>query len=134
MIKIQKEDFNLENEINIIKSKYSNVGAVSTFVGYVRDININKKVTSINLEVYKEMAFKSLSTICETSQKKWNIIDTLIIHRYGELNINQKIVLVATFSIHRKDSIQSCDYIMNFLKKEAPFWKKEFYEKESAWI
>ena len=134
MIKIKKEDFNLENEINIIKSKYSNVGAVSTFVGYVRDININKKVTSINLEVYKEMAFKSLSTICETSQKKWNIIDTLIIHRYGELNINQKIVLVATFSIHRKDSIQSCDYIMNFLKKEAPFWKKEFYEKESAWI
>ena len=94
----------------------------------------SNEVKSINIEVYKEMAFKSLSTICETSQKKWNIIDTLIIHRYGELNINQKIVLVATFSIHRKDSIQSCDYIMNFLKKEAPFWKKEFYEKESAWI
>jgi molybdopterin synthase catalytic subunit len=134
MIKIQKKDFNLENEIHIIKSKYSNVGAVSTFVGYVRDINLSKKVNSINLEVYKEMAFKSLSTICETSQKKWNIIDTLIIHRYGKLNINQKIVLVATFSIHRKDSIEACDYIMNFLKKEAPFWKKEFYEKDSAWI
>jgi len=70
MIKIQKEDFNLEYEINIIKSKYSNVGAVSTFVGYVRDININKKVKSINLEVYKERAFKSLSTICKTSHKK----------------------------------------------------------------
>jgi len=134
MIKIQKEDFNLEYEINIIKSKYSNVGAVSTFVGYVRDININKKVKSINLEVYKEMAFKSLSTICKTSHKKWDIIDTLIIHRYGKLNINEKIVLVATFSIHRKDSIEACDYIMNFLKKEAPFWKKEFYEKDSAWI
>ena len=134
MIKIQKENFNLENEINIIKSKYSNIGAVSTFIGYVRDTNENKEVKSINIEVYKEMAIKSLSTICETSQNKWNLIDSLVIHRYGNLNINEKIVLVATFSMHRKNSIEACNYIMNFLKKDAPFWKKEFYEKDATWL
>ena len=134
MIKIQKEDFNLENEIDFIKSKYSRIGAVSTFIGYVREMNENKKVSSIKLEVYEEMAIKSLSTICETSQNKWNLIDSLIIHRYGNLNINEKIVLVATFSMHRKNSIEACNYIMNFLKKDAPFWKKEFYEKDATWL
>ena len=134
MIKIQKKDFNLEHEINFIKSKYSHVGAVSTFIGYVRDTNEDKKVKSINLEVYKEMGIKSLSNICETAQKKWNLIDSLVIHRYGNLIISDKIVLVATFSMHRKNSIEACNYIMDYLKKEAPFWKKEFYEKNSAWL
>ena len=134
MIKIQKKDFNLENEINFIKSKYSHVGAVSTFIGYVRDTNEDKKVKSINLEVYKEMGIKSLSYICETAQKKWNLIDSLVIHRYGNLIISDKIVLVATFSMHRKNSIEACNYIVDYLKKEAPFWKKEFYEKDSAWL
>ena len=134
MIKIQKENFNLENEINFIKSKYSHIGAISTFIGYVRDTNKNKKVKSISLEVYEEMAIKSLSDICQTAKKKWDLIDTLIIHRYGNLIINDKIVLVATFAMHRKNSMESCNYIMEYLKKEAPFWKKEFYENSSTWI
>tara|TARA_B110000438_G_scaffold250378_1_gene254208 strand:- start:494 stop:898 length:405 start_codon:yes stop_codon:yes gene_type:complete len=134
MIKIQKENFNLENEINFIKSKYSHIGAISTFIGYVRDTNKNKKVKSISLEVYEEMAIKSLSDICQTAKKKWDLIDTLVIHRYGNLIINDKIVLVATFAMHRKNSMESCNYIMEYLKKEAPFWKKEFYEKSSTWI
>ena len=126
MIKIQKEDFNLENEVNSIKYKYSHIGAVSTFIGYVRNVNTSKKVTSINLEVYEEMAIKSLSSICEQAKKKWNLIDSLIIHRYGDLAINEKIVLVATFAMHRKNSMEACNYIMDYLKKDAPFWKKEF--------
>ena len=134
MIKIQKEDFNLENEVNSIKYKYSHIGAVSTFIGYVRNVNTSKKVTSINLEVYEEMAIKSLSSICEQAKKKWNLIDSLIIHRYGDLAINEKIVLVATFSINRQDSIAACNYIMDYLKKDAPFWKKEFYEKNYSWL
>ena len=134
MIKIQKEDFNLENEVNFIKSQYTHIGAVSTFVGYVRDVNTSKKVTSINLEVYEEMAIKSLSSICEQSKKKWNLIDSLVIHRFGSLRVNDKIVLVATFAMHRKNSINACSYIMDYLKKDAPFWKKEFYEKDSAWL
>ena len=134
MIKIQKEDFNLESEINLIKSKYSNIGAVSTFIGFVRNTNENKKVKSIKLEVYEEMAHKSLLTISTNAKKKWELIDLLIIHRYGNLLTNDKIVLVATFSMHRKNSIESCNYIMDHLKKDAPFWKKEFYEKGYSWL
>ena len=134
MIKIQKQDFDLNNEITLIKSKHNNVGAVSTFIGYVRDINNNKKVTSIDLEVYQEMAEKSLGIICKQAKNKWELIDTLVIHRFGRLNINEKIVLVATFSINRQDSIAACTYIMDYLKKEAPFWKKEFYNKNYSWL
>lgn len=134
MIKIQEQDFNLDDELKFIKSKYKNVGAVSTFIGYVREINNNKKVTSIELEVYPEMAKKSLDKICNQAKKKWNLIDTLVIHRFGKLNINEKIVLVATFSVNRKDSIASCNFIMDYLKKDAPFWKKEFYEKNYCWL
>ena len=75
MIKIQKEDFNLENEISFIKSQHRNIGAVSTFVGYVRNINDKKNVTSIDLEVYPEMAEKSLSEICNQAKKNWQLID-----------------------------------------------------------
>ena len=134
MIKIQKEDFNLEKEIEIIKLQNENIGAVTTFVGYVRDINNNKKVLSIDLEVYEEMAIKSLEKISKDAKKKWEIIDTLIIHRFGKLKTNEKIVLVATFSIHRKDSFEACNYIMNYLKKDAPFWKKEFYKEGYSWL
>jgi len=134
MIKIQKNSFNIEEEINSIKSKHSNIGAVSTFIGYVRDINNNQNVTSINIEVYKEMALKTLGNICENAKKKWSLIDFLVIHRFGELQLNDKIVLVATFSIHRKKSYLSCNYIMDFLKKDAPFWKKEYYNEDYKWL
>lgn len=134
MIKIQKQDFNIENEINLIKSKHSNIGAVSTFIGFVRDTNNNKNVTSINLEVYEKMAYHSLDKICEKAKKKWSLIDTLVIHRFGNLILNEKIVLVATFATHRKNSITSSNYIMDYLKKEAPFWKKEYYENGSSWL
>ena len=134
MIKIQEKKFNLEDEINLIKSQYSNIGAVSTFVGYVRNSNNQQKVISIDLEVYKDMAYKSLEMICLKAQKKWNLIDTLIIHRFGKLSVNEKIVLVATFSIHRKDSLEACNYIMDYLKKDAHFWKKEFYNNNYRWL
>ena len=134
MIKIQEEDFNVENEINRVKLQHLNVGAVSTFIGYVRGLNNQKKVTSINLEVYKDMAYKSLEDICSIAQKKWDIIDVLIIHRFGKLNIEEKIVLVAIFSMHRKESSDACNFIMDYLKKDAPFWKKEFYNDNYEWL
>ncbi len=134
MIKIQKKKFNLENEINQIKSQYSNIGAVSTFVGYVRNSNNKKEVTAIDLEVYKDMAYKSLEMICLKAQKKWNLIDILIIHRFGKLCVNEKIVLVATFSMHRKESFDACNFIMDYLKKDAPFWKKEYYDDNYEWL
>ena len=134
MIKIQKGDFNLETEISKIKSKHNNIGAVSTFIGYVRNVNENKNVSALDIEVYEDMAIKSLNEICKNAKKKWKLIDTLVIHRFGKLKINQKIVLVATFSSHRKDSIAGCNYIMDFLKKDATFWKKEFYGNNFKWL
>ena len=134
MIKIQKKDFNLEKEIKNIKDNLSNVGAVSSFIGYVRDLNNNKDVKSIDLEVYNEMAIKELSKIKNFAIEKWGLTDCLIIHRYGELDIGEKIVLVACFSEHRKNGMEACIYIMDYLKKDAPFWKKEFYFEGSSWL
>ncbi len=134
MIKIQEEDFNSEDEINKIKKLHSNIGAVSSFIGYVRDENNSKEVTSINLEVYQEMAYKQFEKIINKANLKWKLEDSLIIHRYGKLEVNSKIVLVACFSKHRKDSFESCNFIMDYLKKEAPFWKNEFYADKNEWL
>ena len=134
MIKIQKEDFNSDEEIHNIKKIHSNGGAVTSFIGYVRDNNYNQNVQSINLEVYEIMAYKQLEKIISKANSKWKLIDCLIIHRYGKLTVNNKIVLVACFSEHRKDSFESCNYIMDYLKKDAPFWKKEFYNNKSEWL
>ena len=134
MIKIQKEDFNSEEEINKIKNLYSNLGAITSFTGYVRDKNNNKKVESINLEVYEEMAHKQFEKIINKASLKWQLIDCLIIHRFGKLNVNSKIVLVSCFAEHRKDSFESCNFIMDYLKKDATFWKNETYEKTNEWL
>ena len=134
MIKIQKKNFNLEEEIEKIKNKHSGIGALTSFVGYVRDLNNNKDVKYLNLEVYEEMAFRELSKIENNALNKWSLIDTLIIHRYGKLNVNEKIVLVSCFSQHRKDSFNACEFIMDYLKKDAPFWKNEFYYKDDEWL
>ena len=134
MIKIQRQDFNVEEEIINIKKLYSNIGAVTSFIGYVRDNNNNTNVQYINLEVYEKMAHKHLENIIKKASLKWNLIDTLIIHRYGKLQVNEKIVLVASFSSNRKESFEACNYIMDYLKKDAPFWKKEFYDKKNEWL
>ena len=134
MIKIQQEDFNSEEEINRIKKLHSNVGAVTSFIGYVRNENNNKEVRSISLEVYQDMAYKQLKRIIEEATIKWKLLDSLIIHRYGKIDVNSKIVLVACFSKHRIDSFESCNYIMDYLKKDAPFWKNEFYTDKNEWL
>ena len=134
MIKIQEKDFNLDEEIENIIKKHSNVGGVSSFIGYVRDTNNNQEVISIELEVYEKMAYKSLENISLKAQQTWNLTDSLIIHRFGKLHINEKIVLVTTFAQHREDSFQACNFIMDYLKKDAPFWKKEFYNNNYKWL
>tara|TARA_B100001964_G_scaffold210290_1_gene244500 strand:- start:1 stop:417 length:417 start_codon:yes stop_codon:yes gene_type:complete len=134
MIKIQKEDFNSEEEINKIKDLHANVGAITSFTGYVRNQNNNKKVKSINLDVYEEMAYNKLKKIISEASSKWKLTDCLIIHRYGKLDVNDKIVLVSSFSEHRKDSFESCNFIMDYLKKDAPFWKNEYYKDNNEWL
>ena len=132
MIIIQKKDFSINLEINNLKSKNNNIGAMSSFVGYVK--NKNKKINSIYLEVYQEMANMKLKEIEKKAKKKWEVIDCLIIHRYGKLLVGEKIVMVSTLAKHRQESFLSCQYVMNYLKKDAPFWKKEIYKDNFKWI
>ena len=134
MIKIQKKDFNIEQEIKLLKDKYSNVGAVNSFIGFVRDINNKKDVKYIELEVYEKMAIKELSKIKDNAIKKFDLVDCLIVHRYGRLDVNDRIVLVVCFSEHRNNSFEACKFIMDYLKKDVPFCKKEIYFKGSDWL
>ena len=134
MIKIQKKDFSIEQEIKSIKEKHSNVGSVNVFIGYVRDLNNKKDVKFLELEVYETMAKKELSKILNNAVKEWDLIDCLILHRYGKLFVNDRIVLVACFSEHRDNSYNACKYIMDFLKRDAPIWKKESYSEGSSWL
>ena len=131
---MQKDDFNYDKAIHNIKTVHSNVGGVTSFIGYVRANNNNQNVESINLEVYKDMAYKQLEKIINEANSKWKLIDCLIIHRYGKLTVNSKIVLVTCFSEHRKDSLEYCNDIMDYLKKDAPCWKNEFDKNKSEWI
>ena len=134
MIKIQKKDFNLDQEIKILKDKYSNVGAVISFIGFVRDMNNKKDVKYIELEVYEKMAIKELSKIKDNAINKFDLVDCLIVHRYGKLFVNDRIVLVVCFSEHRNNSFEACKFIMDYLKRDVPFWKKEIYFKGSDWL
>ena len=134
MIKVQKKDFNIEDEVKKIKENYSNIGASNIFVGYVRDYNNNKDVKYLDLEVYNEMAIKELTKIKINAMENWNLVDCLIIHRYGKLFVNEKIVLVACFSDHRNNSFEACKFVMDYLKQDAPFWKKEHYTRGSDWL
>ena len=97
-------------------------------------IKRHKKVTHYSYGRYGSTTTIELENIIKEASLKWNLIDTLIINRYGKLQVNDKIVLVASFSSHRKESFEACNYIMDYLKKDAPFWKKEFYDKENEWL
>ena len=120
MIKITKEDFNLEEEFKKIHSKKN--GAYSFFIGTVRQ-DINDNIDGIFLECYEDLAYSQLNEIIEDSIKKWNLSNCTIIHRIGDLNISEKIVLVITAAPHRSDCIEACEYIIDTLKANVALWK-----------
>ena len=127
MIKITKEDFNLEEEFKKIHSKKN--GAYSFFLGTVRH-NINDNIDGIFLECYEELAYSQLNKINEDSIQKWNLSDCVIIHRIGDLKISEKIVLVITAAPHRSDCIEACEYIIDTLKANVALWKFHIKGKE----
>ena len=127
MIKITKEDFNLEKEFKKIHSKKN--GAYSFFLGTVRQ-DINDDINGIYLECYEDLAYSQLNQIREDSIKKWNLSNCTIIHRIGDLNILEKIVLVITAAPHRSDCIEACEYIIDTLKANVALWKFHIRGKE----
>ena len=132
-IVVQTEDFDLTSEVELIKSTNSSIGAVVSFIGTVRDLT-SESLISLTLEHYPGMTEKSLRFIADKARKKWEIESVTIIHRVGTLGIGDQIVLVITSSKHRQAAFDSCNYIMDFLKTDAPFWKKEVSDKEEKWV
>lgn len=132
-IVVQTEDFDLTTEVELIKSYSPNVGAIVSFIGTVRDLN-NESLVSLTLEHYPEMTEKSLESIANKARDKWELESITIIHRVGTLCIGDQIVLVITTSEHRQEAFDSCNFIMDYLKTDAPFWKKEISDKEEKWV
>ena len=133
MIKVQKNDFNIGHEISEITSKNQNIGGISTFIGIVRGGN-NNSLNSMTLEHYSGMTEKMLNEIDNEAKERWDLIETKIIHRYGELFPGDQIVLVITASEHRKNAIESCQFLIDWLKTKAPFWKLEDSNKGKNWV
>ncbi len=130
---IQQQDFDLSTEVELIKNTRSDIGAIVSFVGFVRELKDNQ-IQKMTLEYYPGMTEKTLQYIVNKANKLWNISNTTIIHRVGDLNIKNQIVLVITSSKHRQSAFESCEFIMDFLKTQVPFWKKEHTKNKSTWV
>lgn len=109
-------------------------GATATFVGTMRDFNEGRTVHGMTLEHYPGMTEKHLRTICDQAAKKWSMLDCLVLHRTGRIEINDAIVVVAVWAGHRGDALDACKFIIEDLKSQAPFWKKEQLEDGEAWV
>ena len=133
-VRIQTQDFDLSTELKQLRQGDARVGAVTAFVGTVRDQNDGSQVSAMTLEHYPGMTEKSLEEIIQKAKERWDIFDVLIIHRVGPLDIEDQIVLTAVTSAHRGEAFAACEFVMDYLKTLAPFWKKEDTESGSRWV
>lgn len=137
LIEIRKKSFEAWQEIQNYQNKQDfrgQFGATASFVGSMRDFNEDKKVTGMTLEYYPGMTEKHLEAIAKDATEKWQLLDVLILHRVGKVKIGEDIVLVASWSAHRKEAFESCRAIMEQLKSSAPFWKREDTKSGSHWV
>lgn len=132
--RVQHEDFDIGVEIARLRAGNPKIGAVASFIGIVRDMNEGDVVGSITLEHYPGMTEKSLANIANQAKARWNLFDVLIVHRVGTLAPADQIVLVVTTSSHRDDAFAACQFVMDYLKTEAPFWKKEVTSGGARWV
>lgn len=124
-VRVQADDFDVSAEIAALRARNPKVGAIACFVGTVRDLNEGEQIDALELEHYPGMTEKALAAIAEDAIARWPGIDVAIVHRVGKLYPLDQIVFVATVSAHRGDAFQSCEFVMDYLKTQAPFWKKE---------
>ncbi|MHB1677472.1 MAG: molybdenum cofactor biosynthesis protein MoaE [Sulfuriferula sp.] len=133
-ISVQEADFDLGLEIAELRAQRANIGAIASFVGLVRDSNNGNTVTAMTLEHYPAMSAKALREILDQAMQRWQIVDATLIHRVGNLRLCDQIVLVAVAATHRHDAFLACEFIMDFLKTSAPFWKKEQTTQGMRWV
>ena len=137
-IRVQQEDFDVGAEIAAMRNDnardVSKIGAIAAFVGLVRDINDNAGVATLTLEHYPGMTEKALATIVAEAESRWSLLGCTVIHRVGTLKPTDQIVMVIVASSHRGHAFEACQFIMDYLKTDAPFWKKEVTSEGERWV
>ena len=133
-VSIQTEDFNLSTEVDALRRDDKRVGAVCSFVGTVRDRNDGASVSSMELEHYPGMTEKAIEAMIDEAAKRFNIFGARVVHRIGLLQPLDQVVLVAVTSAHRGESFKACEFLMDYLKTQAPFWKKEQTPEGARWV
>lgn len=133
-VRVQTEDFDLSTEVAALRAGDARIGAVAAFVGLVRDINDGAGVSEMTLEHYPGMTEKTLEAIVTEAKGRWALFDALVIHRVGPLQPTDQIVLVAVTSAHRGEAFAACEFIMDYLKTRAPFWKREVTPEGARWV
>lgn len=134
-VQIQQTIFNHDDEVNSLMASAQNIGASSSFVGYVRGHDHAKALKALFLEHYSGLTEREIMRIIEIAKKRWKILGCRVVHRVGEIPVGEPIVLVITISEHREDAFHATEFIMDYLKAEAPFWKKEVFTDDSGlWV
>ena len=133
-VRVQTGDFDIGAEVLKLRQGNPKIGAIACFIGLVRDINENATVEEMTLEHYPAMTEKALTDIIEQAKSRWDILDAVVVHRVGTFKPADQIVLVVVAGAHRGDAFSACEFIMDYLKTRAPFWKKEQTEKGSRWV
>ena len=133
-IRIQTEPLDPNHEIDLLRADNPAIGGVVSFIGLMRDMNEGDQVTSMTLEHYPGMTEKALSSIVDEANQRWDLLGCRLVHRVGELRPTEPIVLVAVASTHRGEAFQACEFIIDYLKTRAPFWKKELTPQGSRWV
>lgn len=133
-VRVQVADFEVGAELAALRAGDARVGALASFLGLVRDLNDGAKIAGMTLEHYPGMTEKMLEAIVAEARGRWDIFDALVIHRVGPLKPCDQIVLVAVTSAHRGEAFAACEFIMDYLKTKAPFWKKETTPDGGRWV
>jgi molybdopterin synthase catalytic subunit len=133
-VRVQEADFDLNAELTALRAGDPRIGALASFVGLVRDINDGAGVSEMTLEHYPGMTEKALDAVVAEAKERWDIYGALVIHRVGPLRPCDQIVLVAVTSAHRGDAFAACEFIMDYLKTRAPFWKRETTPEGARWV
>lgn len=133
-VAVQTEDFDVSAALAALRAENSAIGAVVSFVGLVRDLNEGQQVRAMELEHYPGMTEKSLQMIADLAERHWDLMGGIIIHRVGALKPLDQIVLVAAASAHRGEAFAACEFMMDYLKTAAPFWKKENTPDGEKWV
>lgn len=133
-VRVQTEDFDVGAEVARLRANNPAIGAVASFIGVVRDGNEDAEVAAMTLEHYPGMTEKALEAIVEQARARWSVEDLLVVHRVGRLAPTDQIVLVVVTSAHRGEAFAACQFVMDYLKTEAPFWKRESTAAGERWV